>query len=103
MIFPYKITIGEKYGPAMQITDPEKAREYWEACVEHCMRFGKTRAEAESIERSNLGYYAGYYDSETVQRVLKLFDAGHPIFGATLPTADEALTAGRKMAKWVGK
>jgi len=77
----------------------EAATAYFETCVEHCMRFGKTREEAESIERQNLGYYAGYYNDATRQRVLVLYGAAHPIFGTETPTIEEALEVGRKMAK----
>lgn len=31
---PKNMTIGEKYGPAMEITDPDDAKEYFEACVQ---------------------------------------------------------------------
>jgi hypothetical protein len=77
------ISIGEKYGPAMKITDPEKARKYFDelvadnmACSEH------TRKQAEAIEKANLGYYAGYYDNDTRVRVEKLFCCVHPVFGS---------------------
>lgn len=101
LTFPDKITIGDKYGPAMNITDPQEAKEYFQVCVNHCMRHGKTRAEAESIERQNLGYYAGYYDSATRERVEKIFACEHPIFGSIAtkgtPTAEEAFEAGRNL------
>lgn len=102
MNFPDKITYGEKYRPAMSITDQTEADDWFEACVEHCMRFNRTRAEAEDIERENLGYYAGYYDFETRQRVERLFGGVHPIFGSTAngePTPEEAFNAG---AMWAG-
>jgi hypothetical protein len=81
--FPDDITIGEKYDPAMEITHKEEASKYLEKCVEHTMRFGKTREEAMEIELSNIGYYAGYYNQETANRVKELFGAVHPIFGDT--------------------
>jgi hypothetical protein len=96
---PDKITIGDKYDPAMKITAQEEADEYFEACVQHSMvNLNKTRDEAEQLERTNLGYYAGYYDSETRARVEKLFKCSHPVFGAIAengqPTAEEAWSAG---------
>ena len=54
------ITINEKYGPAMKMTEQAEADAYFEECVQHCMSFGRTREEAEKIERGNLGYYGGY-------------------------------------------
>ena len=74
------ITIGEKYGYAMEITEQAEADAYFEECVQHCMSYGKSREDAEKIERMNLGYYAGYgYDRERVER---LFRCQHPLFGA---------------------
>lgn len=97
------ITIGEKYGPAMEMTDQATADDYFEQCVTHCMRHGRSRAEAESIEKQNLGYYAGYYGSETRERVERLFKCSHPVFGAIgtngQPTAKEAISAGLVAAK----
>lgn len=95
---PAKITVGDKYGPAVEITDPEEADEYFEVCVAHSMGHGKTREEAEALERSNLGYYAGYYSGETRERVERLFKCSHPIFGSIVEkgqsTPEEALWAG---------
>lgn len=101
--FADKITIGDKYRPAMEITDPIKAKEYFEMCVEHTMRFGKTREEAESIERQNLGYFSGYYSNDTMVRVQELFCCAHPIFGRAMadtsgPTTEQTLEAGRRAA-----
>ena len=75
------ITIGEKYGKAMEIRTQSEADAYFEECVQHNMSFGNSRVESEKIERSNIGYYAGYYDSETQARVNRLFGTRHPVFG----------------------
>ena len=75
------ITIGEKYGKTIEIITQEEADAYFEECVQHNMSFGNTREVAENIERQNIGYYSGYYDSETATRVRKLFKTVHPIFG----------------------
>lgn len=81
--FANNISMAQKYGPAMVITDPEEAATYFERCVEHMMRAGGyTRAQAEEIERANLGYYAGYYDDNVRRRVETLFNCAHPIFGS---------------------
>lgn len=94
-----KITIGDKYDPAMRIHDQAEADAYFEECVQHTMSFGTTRAEAERIEKQNLGYYAGYYDSKTMARVNRLFKTSHPIFGGTWPTPEKAIDAGKIAAK----
>ena len=96
------LTIGEKYRPAMEMTDQATADAYFEECVLDCMIQGKTRAEAETIECQNLGYFAGYYDNETRERVERLFRCAHPIFGKIAergaPTAEEAFKAGKRVA-----
>jgi len=101
---PGKITIGEKYRPAMQITDQAEADAYFEMCVEHCMRHGRSREEAVAIEKQNLGYYAGYYDNKTRKRVERLFCCAHPVFGAIAavgsPTPEQAFNLG---AAWASK
>lgn len=99
---PNLVTIGEKYGPAMEITDQDEADAYFEACVEHSMRFGLSRGTAEQVQRDNLGYYAGYYDRETRIRVERLFHCAHPTFGkaeVSVPTALEAFQAGIDLAE----
>ena len=97
---PEKITIGDKYRPAMKIQDEAEAREYFEVLVQHSMEFfGKSREEAETLEKANLGYFAGYYDEETRIRVERLFMCAHPVFGKAadgLPTAEEAFEAGKR-------
>ncbi len=96
--FPACVTTGDKYGPAMLITDQADANAYFERCVVHNMTFGQSREEAEHINRVNLGYWAGYYSNETRQRVEKLFHCAHPVFGAIAkvgsPTPEQAFQAG---------
>jgi len=96
-----QITLSEKYGAAMKITDQAEADDYFEKCVRHCMAFGKSRAEAEAQERNNIGYWAGYEDSETRRRVETLFKCEHPVFGSIAvngpPTQQQAFEAGLRM------
>jgi hypothetical protein len=104
MTFEPGITIGAKYCPAMEIRNQADADAYFALCVDHCMSFGgKTRMEAEAIERKNLGYFAGYYDHETRERVERLFKCEHPMLGKIAETgpltADELLAAGYRWAR----
>ena len=104
MQLPDKMTIGEAFGPAMEMTDQPKASEYFSALVERNMRlFGQDRAKAEDDTRASLGYYAGYYDNETRARVDALFSCAHPVFGSIAkvgaPTPDEAFQAGIEMPR----
>lgn len=83
MTLPDKMTIGEAYGPAMAITEQAAADEYFAALVSRAMHTqGINREPAESQTRQNLGYYAGYYDHATRERVERLFRCSHPVFGA---------------------
>lgn len=106
--FEDNVTIGNKYGPAMKITDEAEAVTYFEACVSHTLRVRAkdgdpvTRSKAEDIEKQNLGYYAGYYDNETRERVERLFMCAHPVFGSIEKfgpmSADAALKSGMDRA-----
>lgn len=93
---PYDITVAEKYGPAMEITEQSEADACFERLVEHSMWHGYGRDEAERLERENLGYYAGYYSQQTRERVERLFSAQHPIFGSAVKvhTPDELFLKG---------
>lgn len=100
---PEKISIGEKYGPAMSIRDQEEADAFFERLVEHTMKYAdderyRAREGAEQVERSNFGYYAGYYGTETRRRVERLFSCSHPVFGKIdaygEPTMEDAFYAG---------
>jgi hypothetical protein len=103
--FPENVTIGEKYGPAMRLTDQAEADAYFERCVEHTMRFVETREEAEKVERINLGYFAGYYSAEIRERVERLFRCRHPLLGSIAkhgqPTNEEAVELGETLGKMV--
>ena len=91
------------YMVAMKITEPEDAKQYFEALVENCVKIsGKSREECISIQKSNLGYFAGYYTDDTRERVERLFDCEHPFFGKITEnkiTDVEAFAMGLKMGK----
>lgn len=100
---PENLTIRETGDPAMEILIKEDAEWYFEKLVQRSIKyFGQSRDEATNIQKGNLGYYSGYYDTETMIRVQKLFDCAHPVFGKAkdgLPTPEEAFEAGKKWAK----
>jgi hypothetical protein len=108
MTWAEDVTIGELYDPAMKITGQAEADAYFERLVEHNMRFDedgepKTRERAEAIERSNLGYYAGYCGGDTRARVERLFRCAHPIFGSIAergrPSSEEAFEIGQRIGE----
>jgi hypothetical protein len=99
-ILPKDITIGDAYNPAMEITTQEDADAYFDLLVRSSMKnYGNTKEKAIENEKSNLGYYAGYFDAETRARVYKLFQCQHPIFGLIEPTPEEAFDKGVKSTK----
>ena len=101
--FPKRATTGELYTPAMSITDPEEATDYFEALVNwHVEEWDKPRDEAIQIVKSNLGYWAGYFSPETRERVEELFDCAHPVFGKAkdgTPSFETALETGKALAR----
>jgi len=87
---------------AMKVTDQEEADRGFALFVDKCMKeTDKTHAEIDKIQRSNLAYYAGYYDAETRRRVEKLFHCKHPVFGSIEergePTSEKAFLTGLVM------
>ena len=93
------------YEYAMTIRTQRKADAWFKKLISRLVkRFGgMTRAELELIQRSNLGYFAGYYDAATRARVERLFKCEHPIFGSIAkhgqPTPEQAFKMGLKMGK----
>lgn len=99
------LSYGEVLGPAMAVRNHEEAEKYFDNLIKYMMRFypkdektGKKVSIDEHIriQKSNLGYYAGYYDDATAARVAKYFGAVHPIFGTARITPKQAFEAGKK-------
>ena len=68
------MTIGEIYRYAMRIKSQAQADRFFNLLLlRHLKLFRQTRDEAISIIKSNLGYYAGYYDEKTMRGINKLF------------------------------
>lgn len=80
--FTQQMTIGEMFGPAMEIVSPGEADRYFEALVRHNISaYGQSREEATRVMKASLGYYAGYYGHDVQRRVQDLFNCIHPILG----------------------
>ena len=94
------VYVEKLYGSAMQITDQEEADDYLELLINYnVLHYKQTREFAEQIVKKNLGYYAGYFQRITQERVFKLFKTKHPIFGLKEPTCEEAFNLGMKMGE----
>lgn len=54
-------------------------------------------SEARTRLLTDIGYYAGYYEAHTADRVFELFNTEHPIFGREHPTPAVAFRRGYEM------
>lgn len=95
------LTYGECLEPAMEITDEKDAKQYLDAYVSYIQKNLDKESRnddktALDIAKINIGYYAGYYDNKTANRVNKLFNCSHPIFGNSTPTGKEAFECGKQ-------
>jgi len=98
------LTYRECLAPAMEITEQADADQYKADYVAFIQKHldkepRNDNMTAEQIANVNLGYYAGYYDGVTMERVNRLYKTTHPVFGNSTPTAEEAFEAGRQAAK----
>lgn len=87
-------TMADLYSPIVNIKDKEEARDYLESLVWHKinnLRDTRSYDDIMKAERSNVGYYAAYFDRETTARVFELFETSHPVFGTRLDLSAEAL------------
>jgi hypothetical protein len=102
--------IGDLYNPAIEIAktgDKEKAKRYFDALVSHALEYSKietpeediSKDEMERIVHSNLGYWAGYHDKGTIEKVHKVYGSSHPIFGNSTPTPSEAFNMGLEFGR----
>jgi hypothetical protein len=97
------LTYGDILGPAMLVENEQEAVVYIENYVTYIMLKDLTidHARAHEIAAQNIGYYAGYYDTTTMNRVMELFHTKHPIFGTDIPSAEEAFQMGKALGeKW---
>lgn len=77
------LTYRECLDPIFKITDKEDAIQYKQAYINYTMQFvGNNKAKAEEVVNSNIGYYAGYGSHADRERIEKLFDCAHPVFGS---------------------
>jgi hypothetical protein len=56
-------------------------------------------AEARRITLVNIGYYTGYLDCTTADKIMELFETEHPVFGRTHPTPTEAFRLGMELGE----
>lgn len=77
------MTFGEVFESAMKCDTLDQANSWMQHEVQrHVTEYNQTPEEAENIIKSNLGYFAGYYDEATREKIERLFSAQRPIFGS---------------------
>ena len=108
MVFEGKTleTMGEIFNTALDIpktTDSDRCQAFLTSYIEYIMSENNCNiAEAERIAKSNLGYFAGYYNNRVYESINKAYGAVHHVFGRNPfeVTPEEAyrngLEAGRK-------
>jgi hypothetical protein len=85
---------------ALRYDTKEKARELVDMQVKEMVdTLHYDEAEARRITLVNIGYYTGYLDHETADRLMDLFETEHPVFGRTHPTPQEAFRLGRELGE----
>ena len=88
-------TIGELVDAVLSVSSPKDATEFYEGYLEYLQVLGKSRGRAEEIAKSNIGWCFGEgMAPDRVEMWVETCQAYHPIFGSTIPTAEEAYKTG---------
>ena len=88
-------TMHEVFEAALKCENKKEAEQFLQTYVKSGV--------SEVVAKSNLGYFAGYYDEETSKKIYDLFGAAHPVFGMTWPTPEEAFKMGVKLGEKLKK
>lgn len=99
------LTVKESLDPAMKITDKKDAEQYFRDLIVYYQNKNPKADITRVIEatKAALGYYAGYFDHETRERVEDLFECAHPFFGSIKengpPTPEQVFKMGLELGK----
>lgn len=78
-------TFGDLLKPAVEIAkrgDHEEGQRWWAAYTRYLVKdWGHSPDKAEQIIRSNVGYWSGYYDHDTMVLIQDFYRVAHPVFG----------------------
>ena len=101
-------TFGELFNLALKLAkeNPVEANEWLVEYIGYIAHENTCDFEkASRIAKSNLGYFAGYYDQETCDIIYKTYQCSHPIFGDKPFEVDpeEAYKKGLEMGKKLNK
>jgi hypothetical protein len=71
-----------KYPDICEAKSKEEMQRMFEQHLKDCAaKFGGTPESHRKIQLSNVGYFTGYYDSQTAKNVYNWLRATHPVFG----------------------
>lgn len=80
--------MGKIFRKALDIAEnhPEEAKEFLTEYANAIRDANPLMSEEEATKAAlnNLGYFAGYYNSDTRDKISKVYGAVHPIFGNTI-------------------
>jgi hypothetical protein len=96
-------TVREIFDRICTCKTDDEAEAFFDEYVEY-MRYHATGLAANvdpvSVVRSNIGYIGGYgAPYEIVERFQRVAQAFHPVFGASSPTAEQAMEMGKAMGR----
>jgi hypothetical protein len=78
-------TAGDIFDKALEIAktgDSDRCQKFLTTYVSYIIsENGCAIEEATRIAKNNLGYFAGYYNSEVYETINKAYGAVHPVFG----------------------
>lgn len=96
----------ELYDPAMEVQTKEEAEACFKVIQDRYSEDGVYPEISDKIIKANLGYWAAYGNAERRERIERLYDCEHPIFGMIKqlgsPTTEEAFELGANRAKGSG-
>lgn len=96
----------ELYDPAMEVETVEEAAACFKRIQDLQTADGVPPEISEKVIKGNLAYWADYGSGERRERIERLYDCEHPIFGSIKemgsPTTKEAFDLGTNRAMKVG-
>lgn len=91
-----------EYALLLAKRDKTEADQFYNSYVSFVMNENNSsREDAEKICKSNLGYFAGYYDKDTCDVIYNTYKCCHPIFGGNpfSVSPKEAFETGYELGK----
>ena len=95
---PRNVSDKDRYDLAMKVGSKSQADSQFAMLLQRQIEDGVPPEIAAKFLRSNLAYYAAYFDDQTREYVERLYQCEHPVFGAIAvygpPSTEEAFELG---------